>query len=302
MPAEQAMPSPETAGANLPTGRTTPFMEALFESGPLTTVELRPPPAGLSAQASLDAWIDVNRAVRALLRAGRFVLFTDDAVGDREEESLRHLTANLGPDVDLSQVVPFLTCKHTLEYCLLFARRAASHGLGAVTVTGGDRDVGPPRCLPRSRDLRARIREERGVELPLGTWVNPYRDAREQVDLLLDPEHEADYYLTQIVSHHDLAPLDRFLEEAEQRDLALPGLVGVFYYRSANPATLRRLSNFIPVPEEELIREFEAGDSPEAVCARTLRKLRERGVDKVYISNLELRGAEACLQRIEALV
>ncbi len=302
MSVDPSAPGPGTVESRTEPGRSTPFTEALAAPGPLRTVELRPPPAGLSSRESLDHWIDVNRAVRALLRAGRFVLFTDDAVGDREEESLRHLTANLGPDVNLSQVVPFLTCKHTLEYCLLFARRAASHGLGAVTVTGGDRDVGPPRCLPRSRDLRARIREERGVDLPLGTWVNPYRDATEQVELLLDPEHEADYFLTQIVSHHDLEPLDRFLDEASRRGVSMPGLVGVFYYRSANRTTLERLANFIPVPEAELLREFEGGASPELVCARTLRSLEERGVQKVYVSNLQLRGAEATLSRIEELI
>lgn len=283
-------------------GRRTPFLEALHTPGPLHTVELRPPPAGLSSVRSLDHWIDVDRAVRPLLASGRFVLFTDDAVGDREEESLRHLTANLGPEASLSNVVPFLTCKHTLEYCLLFARRAQSHGLGAVTVTGGDRSVGPPRCLPRSRDLRARIREENGVDLPLGTWVNPYRDAEEQVDLLLDPEHHADYFLTQVVSHHDLEPLGRFLEEADRRNVKTPGLVGVFFYRSANPKTLEKLSHFIPVSADELTREFEAGASPEVVCARTVSSLRKMGVEKVYVSNLALRGAEKSLRRVEELV
>jgi len=280
-------------------GRT--FLEELRAPGPLRAVELRPPPMGLPGAGSVDAWIDLNQGVRSLLRDKRFVFFTDDAVGDREEESLQHLTANLGVRADLSRVVPFLTCKHSLDYCLLFARRAASHGLTAVTVTGGDPEVGHPRCLPRSRDLRNRVRGE-ASGVALGAWVNPYRSAAEQVEFLMEEGHEADYYLTQVVSHHDMAPLDRFLEEAARRGVPQPGVVGVFFYRSGNPATLSRLSRFIPVPGNPLIREFESGVTAEAVCARTLQALAERGVEKVYISNLAPRGAAERLRRVETLL
>ena len=109
--------------------------------------------------------------------------------------------------------------------------------------------------------------------------------------MLLDPEHCADYYVTQVVSHHRLEPLDRFLEEAVRRGLKLPGLVGVFFYRSASLKTLTRLEEFIPVPREELVAEFSAGASAEAVCVRTLRALADRGVEKTYISNLDPRRA-----------
>jgi len=267
----------------------------------MRVVELRPPPTGLAGGRSVDAWIDLNRGVRALLKAGRFVLFTDDAVGDREEESLQHLTSNLGPERDLSQIIPFLTCKHPRDYCTLFARRAISHGVEAITVTGGDPGAGPPRCVPRSRDLRAIVREQE-PSLALGAWVNPYRDAAEQVGLLMESGHEADYYLTQVVSHHDLGPLDRFRNEAERRGLSVPGLVGVFYYRSANRRTLARLGEFIPVPGEALVGEFEDGATAEVVCARTMRALEEMGVDKVYVSNLTPLSAQRRLEEIEALL
>jgi hypothetical protein len=144
--------------------------------------------------------------------------------------------------VDLSRVVPFLTCKHTLEYCLLFARRAASLGIGAITVTGGDATVATPRCVPRSRDLRALVRAQ-VPGLSLGAWVNPYKDPVEQVALLMDPRHEADYFLTQVVSHHGMGAVDGFLEEAARRGLAMPGLFGVFHYRSGNRNTLERLNS-----------------------------------------------------------
>ena len=229
------------------------------------------------------------------------MLFTDAAVGVKEEESLQHLATNLGPDADLSHVVPFLTCKHTLDYCVLFARRAVSHGIGAITVTGGDANVGAPRCVPRSRDLRAILRA-RVPEVALGTWVNPYKDPASQVELLMDPAHAADYYLTQVVSHHEMEAVDRFLEEAARRGLALPGLFGVFYYRSGNRSTLERLNRFIPVPVEGLRKEFGQGRTAEDICAMTLGALAERGVDKVYMSNLQPLGAEQRLGALELLV
>jgi hypothetical protein len=278
-----------------------PLLEALAATDPVRAAELRPPRAGLPREASVDAWIELHHGVRRLLDDGRFVLFTDDAVGDREEESLRMLTSSLGPGADLSRVVPFLTCKHTLEYCLLFARRAFSHGIRALTVTGGDGQVGPPRCLPRSRDLRARIRRQ-APGLALGAWVNPFRDPAEQVELLLDPEHHADYYLTQVVSHHDLAPLDRFLEEGARRGLELPGMVGVFCYRSARPRTLERLARFLPVPIRELQEEFARGAGPDQVLGRTLDALARRGVRHTYLSNLRERRAAAAIRRVEALM
>lgn len=277
------------------------LVAALAAPGPLLTVELRPPPATLDRERSMEAWIDAYHGVQRLLAHDRFVLFTDDAVGAREEESLGHLTTNLGSESDLTRVVPFLTCKHSLEYCLLFARRAASYGFGAITVTGGDGSVGPPRCLPRSRDLRQKIRDQ-GTPLPLGVWVNPYRDADEQVDFLHAEVGVSSYFLTQVVSHHDMDPVDRFLEVASRRGLPIPGAWGVFHYRSANPQTLQRLSSFLPVPAEGLTAEFQAGASADEVTARTLRALRERGVEKVFLANVRIRDAASHLRRIEGLL
>jgi hypothetical protein len=279
----------------------TRFLDALRCQGPVRAVELRPPGTAMGAGASLEAWIDLRHSVGRLLRDDRFVLFTDDAAGTREEESLRHLLDNLGPGADLSGVVPFLTLRHSLEYCTLFARRTRAHRMGGLTVTGGDEASGLPRCLPRSRELRARLREEL-TGLPLGVWTNPLGDAKRQVAWLDRGEVDADYYLTQVVSHHRPGALDAFLEEMERRGPRIPGLFGVFFYRSANPRTLQRLSAFLPVPAEELTREFAGGASPEEVCARTLRCLRERGVEKVYLSNLGLRWAPRALARIEALI
>ena len=259
--------------------------------------ELRPPRAELEGPASMDAWIDTYHAVRSLTRRGTFVFLTDSAVGSKEEDNLRHLVINLGSDVPRSSVVPFLTCKHTLEYCLAYADRAQHHGFRALVVLGGDKSVGPQRCVEHAWQLREEIRA-RVSDLSLGGWANPHADARAQVAHLLDDRAHAEFYLTQIVSHHSKDKVARFLEEANRQGLALPGLFGVFYYRSANPKTLGILKEFLPVPAEALTREFAEGASPEEVCARSIRALLDAGVRHFYISNLPIAASAYTLQRI----
>jgi 5,10-methylenetetrahydrofolate reductase len=259
--------------------------------------ELRPPRAELEAGASMDAWIDTYHTVRSLTRAGTFVFLTDSAVGSREEDNLRHLVTNLGSDVPRSRVVPFLTCKHTLEYCLSYADRARQHGFESMVVLGGDRHVGPPRIVEHAWQLRRQIRA-RESDLSLGGWANPHADPAAQVGHLLDINVTAEFYLTQIVSHYSREAVRRFLEEATARGLTMPGLFGIFYYRSANPRTLETLRAFLPVPVTELRAEFTSGASAEDVCARSIRELTAVGAKHFYISNLPLGSAARTLQRI----
>ena len=264
---------------------TAVLLDTLRRPGPLITVELRPPRSGLSSAEGMDSWIDLNHSIRNLALKDIFVFLTDDAVGSREEENLGHLAANVGSDVPLSRLVPFLTCKHTIEHCLLYADRAYSLGFEALTVVGGDTSVGPPRCVAHAYMLRQRIRE-RQPGLSLGGWANPHRDVRKQVEYLRSDDFTADFYLTQVVSHHSADRVEAFLEECDRRDVSTPGIFGVFYYWSARPGTLGRLGTFFPVPADELTREFEAGASPEEVLGKTLDALRAAGAEKVYISNL----------------
>jgi len=259
--------------------------------------ELRPPRAELEAAASRDAWIDTYHAVRSLARDGTFVFLTDSAVGSREEDNLRHLVINLGTDVPRSGVVPFLTCKHPLEFCLAYADRAHHHGFEALVVLGGDRSLGPPRSVDHAWQLREEIRH-RVPNLALGGWANPHADATAQVGHLLDEHVHAEFYLTQIVSHHSRGKVERFLEEGRRQGLSLPGLFGVFYYRSANPKTLAALKGFLPVPIEALTREFAEGATSEEICARSIRTLTDAGVRHFYISNLPLGRAALTLHRI----
>jgi hypothetical protein len=251
----------------------------------------------MSYAESMDVWIDLYHSIQRLARQDTLIFLTDNAVGQSEEENLAHLTANLATDVDPAIVVPFLTCKHSLEYCVLHATRAASFGFQALTVVGGDRTAGPPRCVPHASALR-RVLRERIPGLHLGGWSNPHRDPDEQVDFLLEESFAADFYLTQIVSHHELGVVERFLNRAAQRGVQLPAVFGVFAYRSANPKTLARLSTFLPVPAEAVTREFEAGVTAEEMCVRTIRALGELGATKVYVSNLGFGGVDRRYRRI----
>lgn len=276
------------------------LLETLRSGQPVIAAELRPPRAELETSASMDAWIDTYHAVRGLARGGTFVFLTDGAVGSKEEDNLRHLVINMGSDVPRSGVVPFLTCKHTLQYCLSYADRALQHGFDALVVLGGDKALGDPRCVEHAWQLREEIRK-RVPDLSLGGWANPHADAAAQVDHLLQERATAEFYLTQIVSHHSRAKVERFLGEAARRGLDLPGMFGVFYYRSANRKTLTTLSEFLPVPIDELTREFAAGATADDVCARSIRALSEAGVRHFYISNLPIGRAASTLNRIVAL-
>lgn len=279
----------------------TSVLQRLREDRPLAAVELRPPRTGLSRAETMELWIDMYHSIQRLARRDTIMFLTDNAVGLSEEENLAHLTANLAGDVDPSRIIPFLTSKHSIEYCLMHAARAASHGFEALTVLGGDHTAGPPRCVPHARELRQLIRR-RVPKLDLGGWANPHRPPAEQVDFLLDERFQAEFYLTQVVSHHSIRAVKQFLAEASRRGVPYPGVFGVFLYRSANAETLARLGDFFPVPAAELTREFDAGLTPEEICAKTIRALREVGAGRVYLSNLGFRGVETRYRRIMDLV
>ena len=277
------------------------LVRAISGGDPLVSVELRPPRAELDAAAGRDAWIDTYHSVRGLVRDQRFVFLTDSAVGAHEEHNLRHLVINLGADVPRDRVVPFLTTKHPLPFCLAYAERAWQEGFQSLVVLGGDRSVGPPRCVEHAWQLREAIREH-VPPLSLGGWANPHADAARQVAYVGDRHFHGEFYLTQVVSHHDLPAVERFLGEVTRQQLRLPGVFGVFYYRSANLRTLETLRQFLPVPGDQLTKEFADGATPDEVCANTIRALRAIGAKHVYVSNLPIGRARTVLARVMALV
>jgi hypothetical protein len=273
------------------------LLSALRSGGSVFAAELRPPRAELAAAEGRDAWIDTYHAVRRLTRQGTYVFLTDSAVGAQEEDNLRHLVTNLGKDVPRERIAPFLTAKHSLEYCVSYAERARQHGFPALVVLGGDKAVGAPRSVEHAWQLREMLRA-RDQALALGGWANPHADAERQIDYLTASTFNAEFYLTQVVSHHHASEVSRFMLAAERRGLALPGIFGVFYYRSANAATLGALKSFLPVPIDALTREFAAGATPEDICARTIRTLMDAGARHFYISNLPVQRAQHVLASI----
>ena len=277
------------------------LLSALRAGPSVFAAELRPPRAELATAEGMDAWIDTYHAVRRLTRQGTFVFLTDSAVGAAEEDNLRHLVTNLGLDVPRDRIVPFLTTKHAIEYCLSYADRAHQSGFPALVVLGGDKNVGTPRSVEHAWQLRQMLRA-RDHALALGGWANPHADPERQVDFLVAEHAHAEFYLTQVVSHHHADQVARFVRAAENRGLALPGIFGVFYYRSANLRTLDALKGFLPVPVEGLTREFGEGATPEDVCATTIRALMDAGARHFYISNLPVLRAQQVLANILAKV
>jgi hypothetical protein len=273
------------------------LLSALRSGSSIFAAELRPPRAELALAEGMDAWIDTYHAVRRLTRQGTFVFLTDSAVGADEEDNLRHLVTNLGNDVPRERIVPFLTSKHSLDYCVSYAERARQHGFPALVVLGGDKSVGRPRSVAHAWQLRKMLRE-RDHTLTMGGWANPHADPERQIDFLTDAEFHAEFFLTQVVSHHDADKVARFVDAAERRGLTQPGMFGVFFYRSANPRTLHTLQSFLPVPIEGLTGDFAAGATPEEVCARTIRTLIDAGARHFYISNLPVGRAQPALAAV----
>ncbi len=270
------------------------LLTALRSGSSVFAAELRPPRAELAGHEGMDAWIDTYHAVTRLTRQGTFVFLTDSAVGAQEEDNLRHLVTNLGRDVPRERIVPFITSKHSLDYCLSYAERAHQHGFPALVVLGGDKSVGTPRSVEHAWQLRQMLRQ-RDHAIALGGWANPHADPDRQVDFLTAPEFNAEFYLTQVVSHFDVDRVERFIQAAAQRGVTSPGVFGVFFYRSANARTLDALKVFLPVPVEGLTREFADGATAEEVCAKTIRTLLDVGAKHFYISNLPIARAQQVL-------
>jgi len=263
-------------------------------------VEMCPPRVDLPLEQSVEAWIDSNRLMRKITSRGQFVFLTDGAIGRREEPNLRHVMINLGVEADRARIIPILTTKHSLEYCLEFASRSHTLGFTSLVVLGGDKSDDTPRCVEHAYELRRLIREN-VPGITLGGWTSPH-GGRRQVEFILHPEYSADFYMAQIVSHHQASAIDEFLSEAARLGVKIPGIFGVFYYRSASTNTLDMLSRFFPLPIADLKRDFEAKVAPEEICARSIHALLKRGVKNVYISNLPMATATERLARIEKRV
>ena len=187
------------------------LLTALRSGTPVFAAELRPPRAELAAREGMDAWIDTYHAVRRLTRQGTYVFLTDSAVGAEEEDNLRHLVTNLGTDVPRERIVPFLTSKHTPRVLPVVCRTRASERLSGARGARRRQD-GWPAAIGRARVAASALLRSHDHALALGGWANPHGDAERQVDYLSASDFHAEFYLTQIVSHHDVSSVSRFLE------------------------------------------------------------------------------------------
>jgi hypothetical protein len=151
--------------------------------------------------------------------------------------------------------------------------------------------------VPHAWQLREAIREQ-VPHLTLGGWANPHADPAAQAGFLEDQQFTGEFFLTQVVSHHDMRQVERFQEELARRQVLMPGIFGVFYYRSANARTLETLKQFLPVPADALVQEFREGVTPDEICARTIRRLRAAGVRHMYVSNLPIGNARQTMHRV----
>src|ERR1700747_338304 len=144
----------------------------------LLNVEMCPPRMDLPLEQSVDAWIDSNQLMRKITSLGRFVFMIDGAIGRREEPNLRHVTINLGSEGDRTRIIPILTTKHSLEYCLEFAQRSHTLGFTSLVVLGGDKSDDTPRCVEHAYELRRLIRQS-VPGITLGGWSGPQGGRRQ---------------------------------------------------------------------------------------------------------------------------
>ena len=175
--------------------------------------------------AGMGAWIDTYHAVRALTRRDTFVCLTDSAVGragrgqppppgHQPRAGRRSLAHRAVPDLEAhARLLPGLR-----------RRGRGSTASRRWSSSAATRRVGAPRCVEHAWQLRKAIREVE-PELRLGGWANPHHTPASQVGYLLDGDATADFYLTQIVSHHDRAKVGAFVAEAARRGPDDPGRV-----------------------------------------------------------------------------
>ena len=238
-------------------------------------------------------------AIRSLARQNVRVMITDSAVGAQEENNLRHLVANLGPELARAHVVPFLTSKHSLEFCLGYADQTAHHGFSVRRRARRRQARGPAAVRRNMRGSCGSTCVQRHPDLELGGWANPADAPERQVGFLLDAGANADFYLTQIASHHQAPQVEAFLDEARRRGLTTAGGFRrvLLPQRESGDA-----EDAATVPagagRTALASEFAAGATPVDVCARTIRTLLDLGARHFYVSNLPLRRTAQTLNEI----
>ena len=158
------------------------------------------------------------------------------------------------------------------------------------------RQVGRPAAVRRrTRGSCARRFARHVPELALGGWANPHADATNAGRTISPTTHfTAEFFLTQVVSHHDVAAVERFHRGA--RTPARSSCPASSACSTTAARTRRRsttLKQFLPVPVEGLTHEFADGATPDEVCARTIRALARRPASNTSTCRTCRSGARA---------
>ena len=154
----------------------------------------------------MDAWIDTYHAIRALDAPGRRRSSSPTAPSARRKRTTCGTSSRTsGATLPRDRVVPFLTSKHSLDFCLSLCRAGVAARVSRrSSCSAATRRVGRPRCVEhawelRQRDPRARAAPRRSAAGRIRTPM-----PAQQVDFLLDDSFTAEFYLTQVVSHLDM--------------------------------------------------------------------------------------------------
>ena len=189
-------------------------------------------------------------------------------------------------------IVPFLTSKHSIEYCLMHASRAASHGFEALTVLGGDHTAGPPRCVPHARELRALIRQR--VPRPRPRRLGqPSSAGNEQVDYLLDDDSKPSSISPRSCLTTASVRWSGFSRRPAGGVCRIQGSSGCFFTGAPLPATLAQAGRLLPGAGRRTDPRIRSRhDARGDLRQLGPRCLSEVGADKVYLSNLGVHQVE----------
>ncbi len=154
------------------------------------------------------------------------------------------------------------------------------------------------RASSSTRGSCAQTLHERGHGLALGGWANPHAILNVRSIISRRQNFNAEFFLTQVVSHHDANRCRRFVDTTERRGVTLPACSASSSIAAPTPGTLEALRAFCRCRSKGSTREFAAGATAEDVCAQTIRTLINAGARHFYISNLPIARAQRVLASI----
>ena len=255
------------------------FVDALGRDSLVIAAELRPPRAELGPAAGMDAWIDTYHADP---RAGapRPVRLSDRQrrrlAGRGQPPASRHQSrADVGRS-RADRAVPHVEAH--ARVLPAYAERARQHGFPALVVLGGDK-ASARRAASSMRGSCARPSARAAGRSRSAAGPIRMRRPTRQVGFLLDDHAHADFYLTQIVSHHDRARCRAFLGEGgSARASGCPASSAC----STTAAPTRRTLNDARASScrcrwTHCRAEFASGADAVDICARTVRALVDEG-------------------------